>query len=131
VIILLVVALSATNTMLMAVTERIQEMGTMLALGIGRTRIRINFAVEGAMIGGLSGAVGLAGAAALSLGINLAGIEMPPPPGRTMPYPLIILVDATAYTGVFAAMVLAGAAAAWAPTARLGRLRIVDALRRS
>jgi putative ABC transport system permease protein len=106
-------------------------MGTMLALGIGRTRIRINFAVEGAMIGGLSGAVGLAGAAALSLGINLAGIEMPPPPGRTMPYPLIILVDATAYAGVFAAMVLAGAAAAWAPTACLGRLRIVDALRRS
>ncbi|KJS34405.1 MAG: hypothetical protein VR70_17695 [Rhodospirillaceae bacterium BRH_c57] len=131
VIILLVVALSATNTMLMAVTERIQEMGTMLALGIGRTRIRINFAIEGAMIGGLAGAMGLAGAAALSLGINLAGIEMPPPPGRTMPYPLIILVDATAYAAVFAAMVLAGAAAAWAPTARLGRLRVIDALRRT
>lgn len=130
-IILLVVVLSATNTMLMAVSERVREMGTMLALGIGRTRIRVNFAIEGAMIGGLAGVVGLVAAAALALAINVAAIEMPPPPGRTMPYPLIILIDATAYAGVLAAMILAGAAAAWAPTARLGRLRVVDALRRS
>lgn len=130
-IILLVVALSATNTMLMAVSERIQEMGTLLALGIDRTRIRATFAVEGAMIGGLAGAVGMVCAAMLALTINLAGIEMPPPPGRTMPYPLIILIDATAYAGIFAAMVLAGAVAAWVPTARLGRLRIIDALRRT
>lgn len=130
-IILLVVVLSATNTMLMAVTERIAEMGTMLALGISRTRIRMNFAIEGAMTGALAGAAGLTGAAILSLCINLAGIEMPPPPGRTLPYPLIILIDETAYAGIFAAMILAGATAAWAPTARLGRLRVIDALRQN
>lgn len=130
-IILLVVVLSATNTMLMAVSERTQEMGTMLALGIDRARIRVNFALEGAMIGALAGVVGLAGAAGLALAVNLAEIEMPPPPGRSMPYPLIILIDPTAYAGVLAAMTLTGAAAAWMPTARLGRLRVVDVLRRS
>lgn len=128
IIILLVVALSATNTMLMAVTERTREMGTLLALGIKRGRIRLTFALEGAIIGALAGAAGLAGAAALAVGITLAGIDMPPPPGRTMAYPLTILIDGRAYGAVFAAMIATGAIAAWLPTGRLRRLRIVDAL---
>lgn len=130
-IILLVVVLSATNTMLMAVSERIQEMGTMLALGIGRPRIRANFALEGAIMGALAGAAGLILSGALAFAVNLVGIEMPPPPGRTMPYPLIIFADVQAYGWVFAAMVAAGGLAAWLPTRQLLRLQIVDALRRA
>lgn len=129
-IILLVVSLSATNTMVMAVTERVQEMGTMLALGISRIRIRANFAMEGAVMGALAGAAGLALALAAALGVNLLDIQMPPPPGRTMPYPLIIFVDVGAYALGFAAMVLTGALSAWLPTGQLQRLPIIDALRR-
>ena len=130
-IVLAVVLLSVTNTMLMAITERVREMGTMLALGISRARIRANFAMEGAAMGLLGGFAGLVGAAVLALAIDVMAIEMPPPPGRTLPYPLTIFIDGWSYAVVFAVIIVGGALAAWLPTARLYKLQIVEALRQT
>ncbi len=128
-IILLVVSLSVTNTMVLAIGERIREMGTMMAMGIRRGTIRTNFAVEGAIMGLVGGTAGLLLAAIMAMVINIVGIEMPPPPGRSMAYPLVIFVDATVYAVTLLLMVISGALAAWLPTSRLSRLQIVDALR--
>ncbi len=131
IILLLVVSMSVTNTMLMAISERLREMGTMLALGISRWRIRVNFAIEGAIMGGLGGATGLIAAAAIATLMNFAGIQMPPPPGRSSPYPLVIFVDPYTYAIMFAIIIVAAALAAWLPTRRLARLEIVEALRQN
>lgn len=79
VIIVAVVGLSVTNTMLMAISERIREMGTLLALGIGRGTIRGTFAFEGAIIGTLGALAGIALALTIAIAVNFANIQMPPP----------------------------------------------------
>ncbi|MEO5378855.1 MAG: FtsX-like permease family protein [Magnetococcus sp. DMHC-6] len=128
VIILLVVLLSVTNTMLMSVMERVREMGTLMAFGFPRNRLRANFGLEGAIIGGIGGGIGLLVAAALAYGINALEWMMPAPPGRTMPVPLLIFVDGGLYTTIFFVMVALGGVAAWFPTRYIVRLNIVEAL---
>jgi putative ABC transport system permease protein len=127
-IILLVVLLSVGNTMLMTVLERVREVGTMRAIGFPAARLRTEFALEGAIIGMLGGIFGLAMAFVVSLAVTALGIEMPPPPGRTTAYPLIILVSGPAYGAVLLLMVLCGVAGAWAPAHQAVRKPIVEAL---
>jgi putative ABC transport system permease protein len=127
-IIVLVVLLSVGNTMLMTVLERVREVGTMGAIGFPASRIRLGFALEGAIIGMLGGLVGLVVAFIVSMGVTGLGIEMPPPPGRTTAYPLVILVNAPAYFAVLLMMVLCGVAGAWVPAHHAVRKPIVEAL---
>jgi putative ABC transport system permease protein len=127
-IIVLVVLLSVGNTMLMTVLERVRDVGTMRAIGFPAARLCTGFALEGAIIGVLGGIFGLAVAFVVSLAVTALGIEMPPPPGRTTAYPLIILVSCRAYGAVLLLMVLCGVAGAWAPAHHAVRKPIVEAL---
>lgn len=127
-IIVLVVLLSSSNSMLMSIMERVREIGTMRAFGIPDRRIRANFMLEGAIIGLLGAAVGLTLAALLAIGISVSNIQMPPPPGRTTGYPLIIFIDPFAYIIVLIGMVVVGAVAAWLPTRVSRRMSIVEEL---
>jgi putative ABC transport system permease protein len=127
-IIVLVVLLSVGNTMLMTVLERVREVGVMGAMGFSASRIRMGFALEGAIIGLLGSFAGLAVAFVVSIGITALGIEMPPPPGRTTVYPLVILVSWPAYVAVMLLMVLCGVAGAWIPAHHAVRKPIVEAL---
>jgi len=127
-IIVLVVLLSVGNTMLMTVLERIREVGTMGAIGFSASRMRIGFALEGAIIGILGGLAGLALAFTASVIVTALGIEMPPPPGRTTAYPLVILVSGPAYGAVLLLMVFCGVACAWLPAYHAVRKPIVEAL---
>jgi putative ABC transport system permease protein len=127
-IIVLVVLLSVGNSMLMTVLERVREVGTMRAIGFQAARLRTGFALEGGIIGLLGGVCGLAAALVVSLAVTALGIEMPPPPGRTTAYPLIILVSGPAYGTVLLLMVLCGMAGAWAPAHHAVRKPIVEAL---
>ncbi|MFO8089838.1 MAG: FtsX-like permease family protein [Desulfatiglandaceae bacterium] len=127
-IIVLVVLLSVGNTMLMTVLERVREVGTMGAIGFPASRMRIGFALEGAIIGMLGGVAGLVVAFVVSMAVTGLGIEMPPPPGRTTAYPLVILVSGPAYGAVLLLMVLCGVAGAWVPAHHAVRKPIVEAL---
>lgn len=130
-IIVLVVLLSSSNSMLMSIMERVREIGTMRAFGIPERRIRTNFMIEGGLIGLIGSAIGLFLAAITALVVTLAGIRMPPPPGRSADYPLIIFVDPLAYVLVLVGMVVVGAVAAWLPTRVSRRLSIVEELNHS
>ncbi|HDR47112.1 MAG TPA: ABC transporter permease [Geoalkalibacter subterraneus] len=127
-IIVFVVLLSVGNTMLMTVLERVREVGTMRAIGFPAARLSRGFALEGAIVGMVGGFAGLAVALIVSLAVTALGIEMPPPPGRTTPYPLIILVSGPAYGAVLLLMVLCGSVGAWVPAQHAVRKPIVEAL---
>lgn len=75
VILVAVVLISIMNVMIMAVYERIREIGTIAAIGTRPGRILSMFLIEGFFLGAISAAAGnLIGGLAL-LGINHAGIS--------------------------------------------------------
>ena len=127
-IIFLLVCLSASNTLLMSVMERVREIGTLLALGTSRRQVGLLILMEaqwlgliGALLGGL---VGLA----ISRAIDAAGVEMPPPPGAVDPIPLHLALTPGDLGSTVILMILVLSVAAVVPLARALRLRIVDAL---
>ncbi|MCE7982937.1 MAG: ABC transporter permease [Caldilinea sp. CFX5] len=65
-IVILIVAVIIANTLLMAVFERIREMGILAALGMKRGQIRLMFLLEAAILG-LAGVV-------VGIGIGCAGV---------------------------------------------------------
>jgi putative ABC transport system permease protein len=54
-----VVLLGILNVMLMSVLERVREIGTMMALGIRKTQLRLLLVMEGGVLGFLGGTLGL------------------------------------------------------------------------
>jgi putative ABC transport system permease protein len=127
-IIAVVVLLSVSNVMLMSLMERVREQGTLLAIGIPASRVIRNFLLEGAIVGFLGALLGLLLSAGLSLAVNLAGIQMPPPPGRTTTYPLQIFVEPDAYAAVALGMVLLGALAAGLSQYSIRRMSVLQKL---
>ncbi len=123
-----VVLLSVGNTMLMSLMERVREQGTLLAIGIPAHRVVKNFLTEGAIVGLLGALAGLAMAACVALLLSVSGIQMPPPPGRTAPYPLLIFVEPLAYGLVTLAMVVLGALAAALAQASIRRMSVLQQL---
>ncbi len=65
-----VASLSIVNTLIMSVYERTREIGVMKAVGASKGTIRILFTAEGAVIGLLGGAIGVAIAYALGFAID-------------------------------------------------------------
>jgi putative ABC transport system permease protein len=128
VIITVLVVLSAGNAMTMTVMERVQEIGTLMAVGTTRLRIMSMFVVEGLGLGAIGGGLGLALGYALAVGLTGAGIRMPPPPTFTTGFPLVINVVPVLYAAVLALMIVTLGLAAVLPAARAARLRITDAL---
>lgn len=128
VIIGVVVLLSVSNAMLMSLMERVREQGTLLAIGIPANRVVKNFLTEGAIVGLLGALMGLALAVVVAFGVNLAGIQMPPPPGRTTPYPLLIFIEPAAYLAVALGMVALGALAAGLSQASVRHMSVLQQL---
>lgn len=123
-----VVILATTNTMLMAVTERTREIGTLRAIGTRPRTIRLLFIAEGLVLA----VIGCTGGALLSLVIRLvlnhSGIMLPPPPGGTLGAPLYVELYGTAYAAGAAAMILTMMIASYFPARRASRMRVVEAL---
>lgn len=123
-----VIAFSVINVVVLAITERRKEMGTMIALGISRTRIRSVFAMEGAIMG-LTGALcGVVLGGMVAFGVTMLGIDLPPPPGRSLGYPLIINVDLAGGALIVAFFTALTTLVAWAPTYRLKRREVIEFL---
>ncbi|MCA0242206.1 MAG: FtsX-like permease family protein [Proteobacteria bacterium] len=123
-----IVVFVVTNAMAMAVIERTREIGTLRALGTLPAQLVRSFALEGLLLGGVGAALGAALALAVSVGLLLVPVQMPPPPGRSVGYPLQIAIDPLLYAGTLLAMVaLAGLASALVARRTVAR-PVVEAL---
>ena len=127
-IIAVLVVLSTSNTMMMAVFERVREIGTLMALGTRRRQVLGIFVLEGMVIGVLGGGLGLALSWGLIELINGAGITMPPPPSFSRGIPLLVKLVPELFAAVFALVVGLQTLSAVLPALRGARMTIVDAL---
>ncbi len=124
-----IIVLSISNTMIMAVLERTWEIGTSMALGVPRRRILAMFLLEGTLLGALGGAVGIALGAAVAFVVSAIGIPMPPPPGMAHGFTGGVSFTMPLAAGALAIAVVTTLAASVYPARKAARLPIVDALR--
>jgi putative ABC transport system permease protein len=130
IIIGLIVFFSIANTMSMTVFERVQEIGTLRALGNTRASITNLFIVEGALIGIIGGIFGIIFGIVAAQIINLSGgIETSPPPGMTVGFASEILIVPEVLLYGFLLTVIVSVLSSVYPAFKASRLQIVDALR--
>jgi putative ABC transport system permease protein len=112
-----IVVFVVTNAMAMAIIERTREIGTLRALGTLPGQLVRSFALEGLVLGGAGALLGALAALGVALGLLAFPVQMPPPPGRTVGYPLQVAID-PALVGLTLAAVLLLATLASALVAR-------------
>jgi putative ABC transport system permease protein len=128
VIVMVLVALAASNTLLMSLLERMREVGTLLALGTSRGQVAALVVAEAGWLGVLGSAAGSGLGLALAVALNAAHVRMPPPPGAADPLDLRLLVQPADVLGITVLMVATLLTASVVPAVRALRVRIVDAL---
>ncbi len=97
VIVLVIVLFAVTNTLAMAVLERTREIGTLRAMGTTPSEVMRLFTLEGLVLGGSGAIAGMLLAGGIALGLLYFDVQMPPPPGRTNGYPLVVVVSLSMY----------------------------------
>lgn len=128
IIIGIVVFLGVSTMTLTTIYERAREIGTLRAIGIPTTAIRRLFVYEGLMQG-LGGALtGGVIAWIATILINLAKIELAPPPGRNVGVLLNLLWVPSYAAAIIGLLPLIAMLASYLISRRIGRLSIVDAL---
>ncbi len=128
IIIAALVLFSVINTLAMAVVERTREIGTLRALGAHPEEIVAQFMREGILIGLVGVGLGNLLAWAIILALPHMGLEMPPPPGRSEGYPLLVSASVPLYVITDTLIVLLCAGAAWSVSRKAARKPIVEAL---
>ncbi|MRV76088.1 FtsX-like permease family protein [Duganella sp. FT92W] len=127
-IVLVIVLFSVTNTLAMAVMERTREIGTLRAMGATPGEVMRVFTLEGMALGTGGAVTGMALAGGIALFLLVAGVQMPPPPGRTDGYPLAVAVSAPMYAGAVVIVALLSACASWFISRRAAHQSVVEAL---
>jgi putative ABC transport system permease protein len=128
IIIGIVIFLGVSTMTLTTIYERAREIGTLRAMGIPSAAIRRLFACEGLMQG-IAGAVGGAVLAwLLALLVNLARIEMAPPPGRNVGVLLQLLWVPGYAVAIIAVLPLLAMLASWLISRRIGRMPIAASI---
>jgi len=127
-VILVLVVLSASNTLLMAVLERTRELGTLRAIGTSRPQLAAIVLLEALWLGVLGGALGCLLGWLATLGINAMHLQMPPPPGAVDPIDVELALVPAAFAATVALMLVVLTVAATIPIARATRLRVAEAL---
>jgi putative ABC transport system permease protein len=126
----LIIILSISNTLMMAVMERTGEIGTVMAIGSTRLTVLKMFILEGLILGALGGAGGISGGLLLGGIVRiLGGIPMPPPPGMTQGFCAYISITPSMAADSFALAVITTLLASIFPAWKASRMIIVDALR--
>jgi putative ABC transport system permease protein len=126
-IVLVIVVMSVVNTMSMSVMERTREIGTMRALGLKRRGVKLLFATEGLLLGGLGCAAGSVIFFAVYTIISLTHPTYVPP-ASSNPVPLHVDLMWTALLLSMVFMASLSMIAAFVPARRSARMSIVDAL---
>lgn len=129
IIVLAIVIMGIANTMIMAVMERTSEIGTIRALGNTRSEVLALFLVEAIYLGVLGGAFGILIGTLSALGITNAEIMMPPAPGSTEGFPIVIQIVPEFLVEALILGIIASILSSIYPAIRASRLKIVDALR--
>ena len=116
-------AVGIINIMLVTVTERTKEIGLRKALGATNRSILMQFFLEGLMLTGISGLIGIAGAAILMLvlGHAMGDNQMGFDPPRLVPWSAAVALGT---------LVLCGIVAGIYPASRAAILQPVEALRK-
>lgn len=123
-----IVVVVVANAMAMSVIERTREIGTLRALGTRPGQLLQTLAMEGLLLGAAGGAIGAAITVAVSVALQLFPVMMPPPPGRSTGYPLLITLDAGLMLATLGLVtVLVALASGWVAR-RTVRLPVVAAL---
>lgn len=109
-IVIVIVALSISNTMMMAVMERTPEIGTIRAIGGTRNEIISLFMAEAFYLGVIGSITGVLFGILFAQGITQAEFMMPTPPGSSQTYPIRVFVESkvlweTAMLGVVIAVI--------------------------
>lgn len=125
-----IVMFTVSNTMNTTVVERTIEIGTLRAIGLRRSGIRLMFVLEGALLGlsgALAGLVLALGTAAIINRLDLHWL----PPGSASPVPLELSVwgETSMIVGTTCGLILMATLSAWWPAYRAARLNVVEALR--
>lgn len=133
-IVIVIAAVGIVNTMLMAVMERISEIGMLKAMGYGNGEIIRMFLYEGGIIGVFGSALGcvyglLASLLMVVVGIDLSGIFDTSEMGYPIEFVLKGEIDPVLVGVVFLFGVLISIIVTLWPVRRATRLRPVDALR--
>lgn len=128
-IIVFVVVFSIINTLTMSVFERVQEIGTIRAMGAEGGAIVKLFMLEGVILGLIGGLLGMLFGGLSAVLINYAKILMPPPPGSSEGFYLQLKVYPESFLIGFAVALFASFAASIYPALKAAKLRVVDALR--
>jgi putative ABC transport system permease protein len=100
-----IVVFVVTNAMSMAIIERTREIGTLRALGTLPNQLLRTLGLEGMVLGGVGALSGAVLALVVTVFLLVVPMEMPPPPGQTKGYPLIITFDALMYLATMLSMV--------------------------
>jgi len=127
-IISVIVVFVVANAMAMAIIERTREIGTLRAMGTLPGQLIRSFSFEGMILGGTGAITGALLAIAIAVLLMIFPVQMPPPPGRSSGYPLLITIDAAMYAiTVFMMIALSMLSSAFIARKTL-RQPIVDAL---
>ena len=130
-IILFLVLLSVTNSVNMSAFERVGEFGTMMALGNRGGQVFRLLVVENVLLGISGGLIGVAIGILLALSVSAIGISMPPPPNANIGYTAYIRIVPGVVLIAFFVGVIATILASLLPAWRVGRIPVVEALRRN
>ena len=129
IIVLIIVSLSISNTMLMAVMERTREIGTIRAMGGTPMQVTGLILLESFFLGIIGSALGLALGMLAAKGITFAEWMMPRPPGSTQDYPIRVFVVADIMVQTFVLGVCIAVVSSIYPAVKASRLSVVNALR--
>ncbi len=127
-IIIIMVFFSIYNTVNTSIIERTREIGALRAMGTYTSEIIRNFVGEGGIIGSIGAALGCLFAATISLALTVSNIQMPPPPGRTVGYPLVIDIPCELFLVTALVSISVCIFAAWLSSYRMAKKPIVGAL---
>lgn len=128
-IILVMVLLSVANSVNMSIFERVDEFGTMMALGNRSRQVFFLILTENLILGILGSLLGTTVGILCALAISTVGIPMPPPPTSDLPYTARIMLVPSVVASAFFIGLAATVGAALLPAMKLRRLPVVDALR--
>jgi putative ABC transport system permease protein len=125
-----IVLFTVVNTMSMSVMERTNEIGTSRAMGVRRSGIRIQFIVEGLLLGVVGATAGVILSFVLAEIVNNMGLTWMPP-GQAARSPLRLLMSGVSalMIGTWIGLVIVAAIASLIPASRAAKMQVVDALR--